>query len=221
MAQGTSTRERALEAALELFSRKGYEAATMGDIAGALGIKAPSLYKYFSGKEELYAALLPLLEEHYQTLWADTAREQAQLERDARLLGLLGAERLEQETLSWFQREMLDPRGAAFRRLMALGQFQQPGSPNRWLWDEPLALYEGFFDRLIQQEALRRGDPHVMAVEYLAPAFQLLARRDRAPAQEEACLEELRRHIRQFHRVFAHREPPRSNPSGVGRLFRR
>lgn len=221
MAQGTSTRERALEAALELFSRKGYEAATMGDIAGALGIKAPSLYKYFQGKEELYAALLPLLEEHYQSLWADVAQEQAQVERDARLLGLLSTERLEQETLSWFQRELLDPRGAAFRRLMALGQFRQPDSPDRWLWEEPLALYEGFFGRLIQQEALRRGDPHVMAVEYLAPLFQLLERIDRAPERQEPCLEELRRHIRQFHRVFAHREPPRSTPSGVGRLFRR
>lgn len=221
MAQGTATRERALEAALELFSQKGYEAATMGDIAGALGIKAPSLYKYFSGKEELYAALLPLLEEHYQALWAEAAREQAQVERDVQLLGLLSSERLEQETLAWFQREMLDPRGTAFRRLMALAQFQQPGSPERWLWTEPLALYEGFFDRLIQREALRRGDPHVMAVEYLAPILQLLARRDRSPALEEDCLSELRRHIRQFHRVFAHREPPRANPGGVGRLFRR
>lgn len=221
MAQGTTTRERALEAALELFSQKGYEAATMGDIAGALGIKAPSLYKYFSGKEELYAALLPLLEEHYQALWGDAAREQAQVERDVQLLGLLGSERLEQETLTWFQREMLDPRGTAFRRLMALGQFRQPDSLNRWLWAEPVALYEDFFQRLIQREALRRGDPHVMAVEYLAPALQLLARRDRSPAREEDCLAELRRHIHQFHRVFAHREPPRANPGGMGRLFRR
>lgn len=219
MAQVNSTRERALEAALELFSQKGYEAATMGDIAGALGIKAPSLYKYFKGKEELYAALLPLLDDHYQTLWADAAREQAQVERDVQVLGLLGAERLEQETLSWFQREMLDSRGLSCRRLMALGQFQNADSLNRWLWEEPVALYEGFFERLIQREALRRGDPHVMAVEYLAPLFQLLALRDRAPGQEEACLAELRRHIRQFHRVFAIRE--RTAPSGVGRLFRR
>ena len=225
--EATSTRQRALDAALELFSRKGYQAVSMGDIAGALGIKAPSLYKHFKGKDELYAALFPLLEEHYAALWEAVKERQAQLEQDLQALGVLSVERLEQETLAWLQGEMDDPAATAYRRLMALGQFedaaQQPQAQiiDRWLWAEPLALYEGLFARLIQREILRRGDPHVMAVEYLAPLFQLLARQDRAPATRATCLDEARAHIRQFHRVFAHRENRTAPQSGVGRLFRR
>lgn len=217
--EGNTTRQRALEAALELFSRRGYQAVSMGDIAGALGIKAPSLYKYFRGKEELYAALYPQLEEHYTALWAAAERRQRQLERDLTALEVLSAEGLEQETLAWFRSELEGPQAGAFRRLMAQGQFEDGAVLDRWLWTEPLALYEGFFTRLIQREILRRGDPHVMAVEYLAPLFQLLARQDRDPARREECLEEARRHIRQFHRVFARREP--RPQTGMGRLFHR
>lgn len=215
----TSTRQRALDAALELFSQKGYDAVSMGDIAGALGIKAPSLYKHFKGKEELYSALTPMIQERYQTLWAEAGQRQEQLEHDVRLLGLLASERLEQETLAWLHAELAESQGTYCRRFLALGQFADSQTYDRWLWEEPLALYESFFDRLIQQEVLRRGDPHVMAVEYLAPLFQLLALRDRRPDREGTYLEEARRHIRQFHRVFARKEPKAGERSGPGSWF--
>ncbi len=215
----TDTRPKALEAALELFSRKGYPATSMGDIAGALGIKAPSLYKHFKGKEELYAALFPALEEHYQALWREAGERQVRLEREVQ--GVLAVQQLEEETLGWFHAELDDPRAACFRRLLALGQFDDPDPLERWLWAEPLALYESFFSRLVGREVLRRGDPHVMAVEYLAPIFRLLAQGDRLPDRRSACLEEAGQHIRQFHRIFAHREPRAAAQGGVGRLFRR
>lgn len=219
--ESATTRTRALEAALELFSHRGYQAVSMGDIAGALGIKAPSLYKHFTGKDELYAALFPPLDEHYAALWQAAGQRQEQLEQDLQALGVLSVERLEQETLAWLQGEMEAPTATAYRRLMTLGQFEDAERPERWLWSEPLALYEGFFARLIQREVLRRGDPHVMAVEYLSPLFQCLARQDRSDALRAPCLEEARLHIRQFHRVFAHRENRAAAPTGVGRLFRR
>ena len=219
--EGTSTRQRALDAALELFSRRGYQGVSMGDIADALGIKAPSLYKHFKGKEELYDALFQPLEEHYKALWAAAGQRQEQLEQDLQALGVLSAERLEQETLAWLQAEMDDPTATAYRHLMALDQFGNAVTPDSWLWARPLALYEGLFGRLIGREILRRGDPHVMAVEYISPLLQFLALQDRDPGLRATCLEEARQHIRQFHRVFAHREPRGGNQGPVSRLFRR
>lgn len=214
--EGTSTRQRALDAALELFSQRGYQAVSMADIAGALDIKAPSLYKYFRNKEELYAALTPLLEEHYTALWAAAGRRQAQLERD--LTGLLRVEELEGETLAWLEGEMTGPQAIAFRRLLTLNQVQAPTSATHWLWDQPMVLYQDFFTRLVDREVLRRGDPHLMAMEYLAPLLQLLTLGDRVPDHQATYLEEARAHIRQFHRIFARREQPQS---GMSRLFRR
>lgn len=49
-----STKERILNEALRLFSEKGYSDVYVGDIAEAVGIKAPSLYKHFKGKQEIF-----------------------------------------------------------------------------------------------------------------------------------------------------------------------
>jgi TetR/AcrR family transcriptional regulator, cholesterol catabolism regulator len=52
------TRARILEEAVVLFAERGYDACTMRDLGGAVGIKAPALYNHFSSKEEiLYKAL--------------------------------------------------------------------------------------------------------------------------------------------------------------------
>ena len=41
------TKQRILEKSLELFSTKGYDSVSVGEIAKAVGIKAPSLYNHF------------------------------------------------------------------------------------------------------------------------------------------------------------------------------
>lgn len=45
-------------AALELFTRRGYEATTMADIGAAVGIRGPSLYKHVTSKQHLLAELM-------------------------------------------------------------------------------------------------------------------------------------------------------------------
>lgn len=57
----SDTRDNILEQALNLFSEKGYEETGMREIATAVGIKAPSIYKHFQNKE---AILRELLEGH-------------------------------------------------------------------------------------------------------------------------------------------------------------
>lgn len=64
-----SRRDEIVEAARSLLEEEGSEALTMRRLADRLGIRAPSLYKHFSGKGELEAALDALaLEEVAQAL---------------------------------------------------------------------------------------------------------------------------------------------------------
>src|SRR5919205_1081784 len=51
-------REQALERALDVFWRKGYEAASISDLTAAMGINPPSLYAAFGNKEELFRKAL-------------------------------------------------------------------------------------------------------------------------------------------------------------------
>ena len=47
-------REAALEQAMEVFWSKGYEAASISDLTGAMGVSPPSLYAAFGDKERLF-----------------------------------------------------------------------------------------------------------------------------------------------------------------------
>ncbi|KAA9156324.1 TetR/AcrR family transcriptional regulator [Amycolatopsis acidicola] len=46
------------EAALELFTGKGFEATTMADIGAAVGMRGPSLYKHVDSKQDLLAGIM-------------------------------------------------------------------------------------------------------------------------------------------------------------------
>ncbi|MEU7674381.1 TetR/AcrR family transcriptional regulator [Micromonospora taraxaci] len=46
--------DEALERAMEVFWRQGYEGASMSDLTEAMGINKPSLYAAYGGKEELF-----------------------------------------------------------------------------------------------------------------------------------------------------------------------
>lgn len=50
--------EKALDAALEVFWRKGFDGASLTDLTEAMGINRPSLYGAFGNKEELFRKAL-------------------------------------------------------------------------------------------------------------------------------------------------------------------
>ena len=55
-------REQALEQAMEVFWKKGFEATSVADLTEAMGINPPSLYAAFGDKEQLFLAAV----ERYQ-----------------------------------------------------------------------------------------------------------------------------------------------------------
>lgn len=56
--KGELTAERILDAAEALFAERGYPGTTLRDVAERVGIRIPSLYNHFPGKESLYLAVL-------------------------------------------------------------------------------------------------------------------------------------------------------------------
>jgi AcrR family transcriptional regulator len=100
MAEEPSRRDALIAAAVEVFSRKGFAATSVQEIADAAGIRKPSVYKHVSSKEELLFAIL------------DVAHEQSvALMREVEALGLPPFEQLyeylRRHVLSYLEDERL------------------------------------------------------------------------------------------------------------------
>ena len=63
------TKQDILARSLELFMEKGYDGASMSDIAAATGIKKASLYAHYTGKEAIFSAVFSdVLQDYRQTI---------------------------------------------------------------------------------------------------------------------------------------------------------
>ncbi len=82
------TPDRILKKALELFSTRGYEAASVREICEAAGITKPTLYHFFGSKEGVYRALVDGTLERFNAdldlILAEPGATRDQLKRVAR-----------------------------------------------------------------------------------------------------------------------------------------
>jgi AcrR family transcriptional regulator len=88
-AQGERSRERLIEAAIQIISERGFAAASVGDICREAGVAKTALYWHFDNKEGLLAKVLERVGEN----WIAAMRERTYLvgEPPARLAGLIDA----------------------------------------------------------------------------------------------------------------------------------
>ena len=63
-AKGVARREEILESALDVIGRKGYQNASLKQIAEVVGVTPAALLHYFGSKEELFTAVLRKRDEH-------------------------------------------------------------------------------------------------------------------------------------------------------------
>ena len=67
--------EKALDKALNVFWRNGFEGASIAELTQAMGISPPSLYAAFGNKEKLFRSVLDRYAEVRRQLWAELLKE--------------------------------------------------------------------------------------------------------------------------------------------------
>ena len=73
--------DKALDSAMEIFWKHGYQAASLADLTRAMNLNKPSLYAAFGNKEKLYLACL----QRYQSNHLDSIAESLESEPSARI----------------------------------------------------------------------------------------------------------------------------------------
>ena len=63
-----NTRDKIMDVALHMFSERGYEAVSIRDICGEVGIKESTLYYHFKNKKDILDSLITKFREHIGSL---------------------------------------------------------------------------------------------------------------------------------------------------------
>ena len=67
-----STKEKIMDVALQMFSERGYEAVSIRDICGEVGIKESTLYYHFKNKKDILDSLIDKFKTHIEELLVHT-----------------------------------------------------------------------------------------------------------------------------------------------------
>lgn len=199
------TKERIVIEAARLFATKGYGAVSVDEIAQAVGIKAPSLYKHYKNKQEIFDAVLQEMNARYEKNMAGLMLDGRDGAADAPLFDGMSEEQLVALGRKLFDFFLHDEYAADFRKLLTIEQFQDSelaAMYTKQYADDPLSYQGMLFAMLVQAGVLEAWDTQVMALHFYAPIQLLLSICDRHSDREAECVELLERHIRQFYRLY-------------------
>ncbi len=121
------TRQKILDKALELFAAKGYDSVSVGEIAQAVGIKAPSLYNHFPGKQAIFDAIIEATAAQYE---ADTDRIDIHVQdvgQDIPAFTEITEDALFEKVRQIFSYSLHNETISRFRRMMTIEQFPLAG----------------------------------------------------------------------------------------------
>lgn len=198
------TGEKILDKALELFSAKGYDSVSVGEIAKAVGIKAPSLYNHFPSKQAIFNAIVDSTAAKYE---ADTDKINIHVQdvkRDIPIFTETTEEALFEKVRQIFEYSLHNDTVSRFRRMMTIEQFRSPELAalySKRYVERILNYHADIFRALIASGEITAADPDALAMMYVAPVITLIGICDRQPEREQECLEKLRDHVRLFFRM--------------------
>ena len=199
------TKQRILACALELFSERGYDAVGVGEIAAAVGIRAPSLYNHYPSKRAIFDAIVAETAARYER---DTDRIHIHVQdvgRDTPEFAAITEDGLSARLRALFLYSLHDETVRRFRRMMTIEQFRSLELAalysGRYV-DRMVAYHAAMFRSFAAQGVLRAADPEALALLYVSPVITLLGLCDRQPEREPECLARLDAHVRLFFRTY-------------------
>lgn len=190
------TKKRILEAALNLFSEKGYDGVGVDLIAEQAGIKGPSLYRHFKGKEDILNTLIEEGSEHY-AMHFGSARELGVLPNTIEELTSISMEQL--------QFTMHDPVIKKIRKILAMEQFRNPKLAElatSYSMTGVQKMYTHYFEHLIALGVVKTENPEILAFEYISPITLLIQVCDRQPEKEATIIKQMKQHFKHFASVY-------------------
>lgn len=196
-----NTKKEILEAALELFSVQGFEATSISQIAGAVGIRKASLYSHFESKQ---AILDELVKEVLKQYAAHSIFAKTDWGKDSDNLPMTPDDSV-QMIKGQIRYILHDPHISKARKMLVIEQFQNPELAKlqtKQNYSDVLEYFAGLIGQLIRQGVLAEDDSEIMAAQLCLPISVWINLCDREPEREQEVMELVEKHIRQFFKRY-------------------
>ena len=190
------TKERILYAALDLISEKGYDGVGVDLIAENAGLKGPSLYRHYKGKEDIFNSLIDLVISHYEEGFGLKKKPGDYPQSMDELI---------ENAMEKIKFTMHDDIVRKTRRILAMEQFRSKRMAElttRYHLDNLQGMYAGIFKELMEKGILKKDNPELLALEFVSPVSLLIHMYDRQPEREEEVLDAIRKHFEHFAKVY-------------------
>lgn len=199
------TKKKILDVALTLFSEKGYGNVYVGHIAEGVGIKAPSLYKHYKSKQDIFDAILKEMRNRYNQEVSYLNITGSDSEADGIMFADISEDELVKLGMGLFHFFLHDEYECKFRKMLTIEQFSNPELAKLFsdqYINGPLTYQTGLFQMILMQGKMKKEEEGIMALQFYSPIYLLLTLCDREPHREEEMLQLLEKHIRQFNRMY-------------------
>jgi AcrR family transcriptional regulator len=143
----TSARERILDAAYELFSKRGIRSVGINEVIERAGVATATLYRHFASKDELVLAFLDLREQRWTKDFVETGAINRGAGPEERLLAIFDV------FDDWFHRDDFEA-GSFMKVLLELG----PEHPAGGASVRHLAQMRSIVRRLAEEAGLHDTD---------------------------------------------------------------
>ena len=202
-----NTKQKILNEALTLFSEKGYSSVYVGDIADAVGIKAPSLYKHYKSKQEIFDSCVKVFSERMEDIRTglrlpDTAKAGIDYQN-------VTTETLIEFANGLFMFYWQDDVAAKFRKMLMIERYHNP-ELNELFEDlfinGAVRHEEKIFSDLIQAKIIKNENPHIIALRFYTPIFYLLQKYDMHPDMIAEANKELTLMVQEFCNTYGIKE---------------
>ena len=204
-----NTKKKILNEALNLFAEKGYANVFVAEIAEAVGIKAPSLYKHYKSKQDIFNAILDEIKNNYDRQASALNMNGNNAMADAEIFSVVSEDELVKMGMGLFLYFLHDEYAQKFRKMLTIEQFHNPELAqlfSKQYADDPILYQSVMFGMLSGKGVLKNFNPTIMALQFYAPIFMLLTMCDREPDREAELTALAEQHIRQFSQLYNNKE---------------
>lgn len=200
-----STKQIILEESLKLFAIKGYDGASVRDIANKVGIMQSSLYKHFENKQAIFNALLDYMSEYYEEKMSDLEIPLGKIEDIAKKYEHMNDDLLYEISKSIFLESLKDEKEMQFRRMLMIEQFNNVEAQvayKKFYIDNILEYQTNLFKEIMSHGFFKEGSPAMMALHFYSVIYLLIDKYSNEPNKEEEALVILKNHIQQFTSMY-------------------